>query len=82
MFASKEGQEAARALAKFSGLGCSLAAGVAFFAWVGYQLDRWWGTAPVGLAVMCLVGAGLGLYKVVRDVIRWSAEDDRRTHAR
>lgn len=81
LLASKEGREAAQALAEFSGLGCSLAAGVAVFSWFGYQVDRWLDTAPAGLIVMCLMGAGLSLYKVVRDVTRWSDADDRRTKA-
>ncbi len=81
LLASKEGREAAQALAEFSGLGCSLAAAVALFSWFGYGLDRWLGSEPVGLISMCLLGAALGLYKVVRDVTRRSDEDDRRARA-
>ena len=66
---------------QFSGLGCSLAAGIALFSWIGYRVDERLGTDPAGLIIMCLLGAALGLYKVVRDVTRWSDEDDRRSRA-
>lgn len=79
LLSSPEGREASQALMQFSGLGCSLAAGVALFSWFGYWLDRRAGTEPYGLIVMCLLGATLGLYKVIRDVIRISDEADRRT---
>jgi len=81
LLASKEGRDAAEALAEFSGLGCSLAAGVAVFSWFGYQLDAWLGTEPAGLIGMCLLGSALSLYKVIRDVTRRSDEDDRRAKA-
>ncbi|NUP98297.1 MAG: AtpZ/AtpI family protein [Armatimonadetes bacterium] len=77
LLGTKEGRDASRALMQFSGLGCSLAAGVALFSGIGYALDQRFGTSPVWLAVLCLLGAGLSLYKVVRDVTRWSAEADR-----
>ncbi len=77
LLASKEGRDASQALMQFSGLGCSLAAGVAFFSWLGYRLDQHFGTEPVWLATLCLLGAAGGLYKVTRDVIRWSERADR-----
>ena len=78
MLSSKEGRDAAGALMQFGGLGVTLALGVALFTWLGSLVDRQWGTTPVGLAGGCLLGAALGLYKVIRDVTQWSAAEERR----
>ncbi|MBI2301503.1 MAG: AtpZ/AtpI family protein [Armatimonadetes bacterium] len=75
-FGSKEGREASRALAQFGSLGVALALSVAFFAWVGLALDRRFGTEPVGVAVMSLLGSAAALYKVIRDVSRWNDDKD------
>lgn len=65
-------------LARYGGVGITLALGVAFFAWLGMLVDRRWGTAPWGLVVLGLLGAALSLYKFVRDVSRFNAEDEGR----
>ncbi len=74
LLASKEGREASQALLQFGGLGCSLAATVALFSWLGSLLDQRLGSAPAGLCVGCLVGAAAGLYKLIRDVVALSEE--------
>jgi F0F1-type ATP synthase assembly protein I len=76
MFNSDDGREAVRALIEVSGLGISLAAGVVLFTATGWWLDHKLGTAPVLMALGCLLGGGLGLYKVVRDVQRLGAAKD------
>lgn len=72
LFGTSEGREATRALAQYGGLGISLSLGVALFWYLGYRLDLRLGTTPIWQAVWCLFGAAAGLYKLVRDVNRWS----------
>lgn len=76
MFSGAEGREASRALARYSGLGCGLAAGIAFFSGLGWLLDRALGTEPYLLAACCLGGSAVALYKLVRDVSRMGQEAD------
>ncbi len=76
MIGSDDAREASQAVVRFGSLGCSLAAGVALFAGLGWWLDERLGTAPVWLAVMCLVGAAVSLYKLIRDVMRLSGEQE------
>lgn len=73
---SAEGRQASEALVRYGALGFSLALGIAFFSWLGYLADARFGSAPAGLAAGCLLGAGLGLYKLIRDVVRQSVEDE------
>lgn len=40
-------------------------AGVAFYGFLGWLLDRWWGTSFL-VAVGILVGAGLGIYMTLK----------------
>jgi F0F1-type ATP synthase assembly protein I len=74
----KEARDASRALAQFGALGFTLALGVALFAGCGWWLDQRLGTAPVMLAVWCLLGAAASLYKAVRDVQRLAADLEER----
>lgn len=74
----KESRDAAQALAQLGGLGLQVALGTAFFAAVGGWFDRQLGSAPWLLASGCLLGAGLSLYKALRDVQQYSAEQERR----
>ncbi|MBI5833061.1 MAG: AtpZ/AtpI family protein [Armatimonadetes bacterium] len=63
-------REAVRALGQFGALGFTLAAGVMLFAAAGMWVDRRFDCAPVGVAVLGLLGAVLSLVKLVRDVQR------------
>lgn len=74
---SKEGRDAAQALGRYGSLGFSLAAGILLFSLLGAKIDAKFDCAPLGLAVGCLLGGALGLYKLVRDVIRQGSQDDR-----
>ena len=75
MHGSDDAREASQALAQYGSLGCSLAAGVAVFAGVGWWLDEQLGTAPVCLSVLCLLGAAGSLGKLIRDVSRLNGDE-------
>lgn len=65
-----------RDLARYGGVGITLALGVAFFAWMGMLVDRRFGTAPWGLVILGLLGAVLSLYKFIRDVNEFDASGE------
>ncbi len=55
---------------RHAGAGLELAGVVGVLAWIGYGLDRWWGTQPwcfIGGATVGIVG---GLYNLVKSVLR------------
>ena len=47
---------------------------IALFAWVGYRLDRVFGTKPVLFAVLMIVGYAGGVYHVVLYIKRKEAD--------
>ena len=69
-------------LTRFAGLGIQLAVWVGLFATLGWFADAWLDTSPWLLLIACLMGAGLGMWDVVRSVLRdpqlGSKDGDRR----
>ena len=53
-------------LYRYSGLGCTFAAGVMLFMAGGWFLDRWLGTFPVLLVLGALLGAALATLNIYR----------------
>lgn len=45
-----------------------MVSGLAFGAWIGYLLDRWFGTAPFMMVIFFLLGAAAGGLNVYRTV--------------
>ncbi|MCC7493650.1 MAG: AtpZ/AtpI family protein [Fimbriimonadaceae bacterium] len=82
MFATGPGRAASQSLVQLGGLGCTLALGVVVCSWLGLQVDRWLGSAPIGLVVGCLLGSAGGFIKLVRDAQAAAAAADRADHAR
>lgn len=54
-------------------LGVELVAGVAVGGFIGWQLDRWFGTAPLMMVVFLGLGAAAGIMNVVRTAKRMQA---------
>jgi F0F1-type ATP synthase assembly protein I len=48
------------------GYALTLVASTLFFLWVGSAVDRWLSTGPLLSAVGALIGAGAGIYYMVR----------------
>ncbi|MCA9525073.1 MAG: AtpZ/AtpI family protein [Myxococcales bacterium] len=70
--------------ARHASVGLEVGVAVAIGAGIGWWLDGRYGWAPWGLMVGTLVGVGAGikaLVRVVHEVNRESAEDDRRAEA-
>jgi ATP synthase protein I len=55
-----------------TGMGFELLAAVAGFTFVGYWIDRHFGTSPWGLVVCALLGIVGGLYNFIRTATRAS----------
>ncbi len=55
-------------------LGVELVAGVAVGTFIGWTLDRWFGTAPFLMVVFLGFGAAAGILNVVRTAKRMQAE--------
>jgi F0F1-type ATP synthase assembly protein I len=71
--------------ARHASVGLEMGVAVAIGAFGGWWLDDRYGWTPWGLIIGTLVGVGAGikaLMRVVRDVQRESAEDDRRAAER
>jgi len=62
-------------------LGFTFAAGVIFFAGVGFALDRWLGWTPALTIAGTLIGSGLSFYNVYTK-IRADTEARKREHDR
>ena len=54
-------------------LGVELVAGVAVGGFIGWALDRWFGTAPLMMVVFLGLGAAAGIMNVVRTAKRMQA---------
>lgn len=61
-----------------SGLGMELVAAVVGFTFVGFWIDRHYGTAPWALVVCAVLGIVGGLYNFVRAAIRASGRPQER----
>ena len=55
-------------------LGVELVAGVAVGGFIGWALDRWFGTAPLMMVVVLGLGAAAGIMNVVRTAKRMQAD--------
>jgi ATP synthase protein I len=55
-------------------LGVELVAGVAVGGFIGWALDRWFGTAPLMMVVFLGLGAAAGIMNVVRTAKRMQAD--------
>jgi ATP synthase protein I len=55
-------------------LGIELVAGVAVGGFIGWALDRWFGTAPLMMVVFLGLGAAAGIMNVVRTAKRMQAD--------
>lgn len=72
-----KGQDGWSKYAKYSGLGVQMGVIIAFFCWLGVYLDGKKGPDHVLYTVLfSLLGVGIALYLVIREVIRMSKEDD------
>jgi F0F1-type ATP synthase assembly protein I len=71
-------------LAQGASLGITLAAALSLFAYLGYKLDQWLDSFPIGLIAGCLIGLAGGMAHVIRKVAAMSArgpqdgDDERR----
>ena len=81
--AKSSNNEESSALWRASGMGAEFAAGIVGMGLLGWLIDRWLGSAPVG----ALVGAGMGIlgggYNFIRQaqiMNRRAAEKYRREH--
>ncbi|MCT4562158.1 MAG: AtpZ/AtpI family protein [Crocinitomicaceae bacterium] len=62
---------------RFSGLGMQMAVIIGLFSWLGVYLDR--KEDPPGTlytVIFCLLGVCIGLYLVIREVIKMSKDDE------
>ena len=55
-------------------LGVELVAGVAVGGFIGWAIDRWFGTAPLMMVVFLGLGAAAGIMNVVRTAKRMQAD--------
>jgi ATP synthase protein I len=69
---ASQGQGAA--LGQALRLGIELVAGVAVGGFIGWALDRWFGTAPLMMVVFLGLGAAAGIMNVVRTAKRMQAD--------
>ncbi len=67
-------QSQGAALSQALRLGVELVAGVAVGGFIGWALDRWFGTAPFLMVVFLGFGAAAGIMNVVRTAKRMQAE--------
>jgi ATP synthase protein I len=67
-------QSQGAALGQAFRLGAELVAGVAVGGFIGWALDRWFGTAPLMMVVFLGLGAAAGIMNVVRTAKRMQAE--------
>jgi ATP synthase protein I len=67
-------QSQGAALGQALRLGVELVAGVAVGGFIGWALDRWFGTAPFLMVVFLGLGAAAGILNVVRTAKRMQAE--------
>ena len=55
-------------------LGTEMIAGVAVGGFIGWWMDKWFGTAPILLVVFLVLGAAAGIMNVIRSALRSQAE--------
>jgi F0F1-type ATP synthase assembly protein I len=55
-------------LGRYLGAGLTWTLSTLLFLWVGWRVDAWLGTRPVATLVGAFVGAGAGLYWMVRQL--------------
>jgi F0F1-type ATP synthase assembly protein I len=55
-------------LTQAASLGITLAAVMCLFAYLGYRIDLWLQSSPIGLIAGCLVGLAAGMTYVIRKV--------------
>jgi len=55
-------------LGRYLGAGMTWALSTLLFVWVGLKVDGWLGTRPVATLVGAFVGAGAGLYWMIRQL--------------
>jgi ATP synthase protein I len=63
-------------------VGIELVAGVAGGGLIGYALDSWLETWPIGFLVMFFLGAAAGMLNAYRHIRRWSELPDERSQGR
>jgi F0F1-type ATP synthase assembly protein I len=74
----REGPEdALAAVGPFLGLGLTFAMAVAFFFYVGWQVDRRVGSTPLFAIIGAFVGAAGGFYYIVRHVSQASVPGEK-----
>ncbi|MEO7972804.1 MAG: AtpZ/AtpI family protein, partial [Thermoanaerobaculia bacterium] len=59
---------------RIGGVGLELAAAVGGFAFIGFLIDRHYGSKPVGLLVGALLGLVGGFYNLIKASLRASRE--------
>lgn len=75
--ANKANRKQAKAYLRYSGLAIQMGVVIAFFAWLGQQLDEATQTAkPYWTTGMALLGVGVALYFLIVDVLRQKNSDD------
>jgi F0F1-type ATP synthase assembly protein I len=62
--------------AKYSGLGIQMGVIIAGFTWLGTFLDTKYNTNPLWTVVLSLSGVFIGLYLIIREVIKMNKDDD------
>ena len=62
-------------LAQAGALGLTLAGALCLFAYLGYRIDLWLQSSPIGLIIGCLVGIAAGMAHVIRKVGELSRGD-------
>lgn len=69
-------------LAQGASLGLTLGAVLSLFTYLGYRLDQWLGSAPIGLIAGCVLGLFGGMYHVIRKVSDLGRSADETDHDR
>ncbi|MDH3296764.1 MAG: AtpZ/AtpI family protein [Gemmatimonadota bacterium] len=64
-------------IGRYGGHGITLGLSTALFAWLGLQLDLYWGTKPLFVLVGTFVGFGAGFYRMYRDLVMKPSQDGR-----
>ena len=72
--ASSEAQDRGSAMGEALKLSTEMIAGVAVGGFIGWALDRLFGTAPILMVVFLLLGAAAGILNVIRQAQRRQAE--------
>ncbi len=70
--------EAYRKLAPYLNIGYVFAASIALLTWLGYWLDKKWGTSPWWILIGALLGVATGFYHFFKTVFGLQKRDTKK----